>query len=333
MDLLNVTDIFKMEGGDPVLEGISFSLQSHQKLAIAGGSGSGKTTLLKIIGGLIQPDRGEVRFEGVKVKGPYETLIPGHPGIAYLSQHFELRNNYRVEELLLYGNVLEEAAAYKIFEICRISHLLQRWSDELSGGERQRIALGKLLVTSPRLLLLDEPFSNLDPIVRGILRSVIADLGEQMGLTCLLVSHDPMDTLSWADEIMILQKGQIVQKDNPQKIYQNPVNEYAAALFGSYNLLPAREGVAEALLGNAPMSLPYAGARLFLRPEDIDIQLTVGPDALNGRVDAVRFAGSAFEIEVIVMNGRLTIRTPIPFATGEVVSLAVEPGGSLWFLD
>src|SRR5687767_9414768 len=171
MSLLKLSAITKYKDGEAVLKDISFSVQKHQKTAIAGATGSGKTTLLKIIAGLVQPDAGEVLFENLRVPGPDEKLIPGHPAIAYLSQHFELRNNYRVEEVLEYANTLPPEESKRLYEICHISHLLQRKTDQVSGGEKQRIALAKLLTTSPRLLLLDEPFSNLDMRHRNVLKS------------------------------------------------------------------------------------------------------------------------------------------------------------------
>jgi len=183
---------------------ISFTQEKGRKLAIAGETGSGKSTLLKMIAGLAAVGPGEVRFEGSRVLGPLERLVPGQPGIAYLSQHFELWNNYRVEEVLSYANDLSVEESVELYGICHIDHLLARRTDQLSGGERQRIALARLLVKPPRLLLLDEPFSNLDMIHKDILKSVIRDITQRLDITCLLVSHDPLDVLSWADEVLVV---------------------------------------------------------------------------------------------------------------------------------
>ena len=256
--LLKVSGISKQVGKDFALQEISFIQQSHQKIAIAGATGSGKTTLLKIIGGRAQADSGEVFFENKRVPGLAEKLIPGHPGIAYLSQHFELRNNYRVEEELAYTNSLSDKKAAAIYKVCRIDHLLQRKTDQLSGGERQRIALARLLTAAPRLLLLDEPFSNLDPIHKNNLKAVIHDIGEKLKITCILVSHDPLDTLSWADEILVLQDGRLLQRGSPERVYRQPVSEHAAGLFGKYNLL---DPVQAAVFGNLPGGIP-SGKRL-----------------------------------------------------------------------
>ncbi len=267
-------------------QGISFTQSLHQRLAIAGETGSGKSTLLKTIGGLQTAEKGEVLFEGNRVLGPLERLIPGHPGIAYLSQHFELWNNYRVSEILSYANELSDEESTELYRVCRIDHLLSRRTDQLSGGERQRISLAKLLVKPPKLLLLDEPFSNLDMIHKSILKSVIRDLGDRMGITCMLVSHDPVDLLSWADEILVIKDGYVVQQDTPERIYRQPKNEYVAGLFGRYNLLKGE----------------------FIRPEDIWVEDGQG-EALAGQVKRVTFVGSHYDVEVMTGEGMLLVRT------------------------
>ena len=219
------------------LQSISFQLAAGSRLAIIGESGSGKSSLLKIIGGLLAPDSGKVLFQGKRVKAPEEVLLPGHPGIAYLSQHFELRNNYRMEELLEYGNKLNPGMMEKLIELCQIGHLLKRKNDTLSGGERQRIALAKLLLTKPSLLLLDEPFSNLDMQHRQTIRDIVDGISKQLQMTCIMVSHDPLDILPWADQVMILEAGKLIQSGSPKQVYQFPVNDYAAGLLGEYTLV------------------------------------------------------------------------------------------------
>jgi ABC-type sulfate/molybdate transport systems ATPase subunit len=223
-----------MEFLQVALKDISFSQRKSQRLAIVGETGSGKSNLLKIIAGLVTPPSGSVYFEGRRVPGPLEQLIPGHPGIAYLSQHFELWNNYHVGEILSYANDLgpEEAAA--LYRLCHIDHLLERRTHQLSGGERQRIALARILVHPPRLLLLDEPFSNLDMIHKRTLKKVVADSASRFDITCILVSHDPRDILPWADELLVLRDGRLLRQGTPLDVYNRPLEEYTAALLGDY---------------------------------------------------------------------------------------------------
>lgn len=240
-----------------------------------------------MIAGLLQPDEGNVYFEGVRVLGPEEQLLPGHPKIAYLSQHFELRNNYKVHELLEMTNQLDWSSAQQIFDVCRISHLLMRRSDELSGGEKQRIALAKQLTSFPKLLLLDEPFSNLDRVHKELIRSVIDDICTTLKVTCLLVSHDATDLLSWADRIIIMQDGQVVQQGTPKQLYHHPVNEYVAALMGDYNLINTKtHEVFLQLLGEG-----VRGKRALIRPEQLAISVVkpVQPHYVEGVVQKVLF--------------------------------------------
>ena len=267
MDLLTVSGIYKQIDAGFSLRNIHFTQQATQKIAIAGETGSGKSTLLKIIAGLEQPDAGLVLFEEKRVKGPNEELVPGHPQIAYLSQHFELRTNYRVEEVLEYANKLSEQEAFTLYKVCRIDHLLKRRTDQLSGGEKQRIALARLLTTSPKLLLLDEPFSNLDMIHKTILKSVIRDIGDELNISCIMVSHDLLDTLSWADEILIMKEGQIIQQGKPEMVYHQPKNIYTAGLLGNYNLISTSK--ASYLFESLPHTA--AGKKILVRPEQFRI--------------------------------------------------------------
>ena len=212
-NLLTVSGIQKMgNNGCFVLNDISFRQEAGKRIAIAGETGSGKTTLLKIIAGLTQSDEGDVFFKGIRVKGPLEQLLPGHPKIAYLSQQHELRNHYRVNELREMSSKMDEKKSLEIYKLCQVEPLLGRKTSDLSGGERQRIALANLLVSSPELLLLDEPFSNLDPIHKQTLKEVLEVGAQQLGMTIILTSHEPADTLSWADEIIVLQRGKITER-------------------------------------------------------------------------------------------------------------------------
>ena len=327
MNLVTVSRISKKEGNDFVVKDISFHQQRFQRIAIAGETGSGKSTLLQIIAGLVQPDAGRVLFENQRVKGPEEVLIPGHPGIAYLPQDFELRNNYRMEELLQYANKLPGEKAQTVYEVCRIRHLLNRKNGQLSGGEKQRIAIARLLISSPTLLLLDEPFSNLDIIHKTILKSVINDLAEQLNITCLLVSHDPMDTLSWADEIMVMKDGQMIQKGSPWQIYHQPVNEYTAALFGGYNLIKPAEAVHFKELPGIIIN----DRNLFIRPENISITTPENPH-ITGTVNKVTYYGSYYDLQIMLLGKRILARTTkTTFEKGDTVCITVSPF-DVWYI-
>lgn len=303
MNLLSASDIGKKEGEEWIVKKMSFVQARLQKLALAGATGSGKTTLLKMLAGLTEPTIGTVAFKGEKLKGPNEKLLPGHPAIAYLSQHFELRNHYRVQEILDMAKKVPDNDATLIYDVCRISHLLPRWTHQLSGGERQRIALARLLAGAPELLLLDEPYSNLDPFHKTLLKSVVHDLSEQLCLTCILVSHDPQDALSWADEILVLRKGELIQKATPEQVYANPVNDYAAGLFGKYNVLtPA---LANALSHHSDVRM--SDLERFIRPEEF--LLVKEGKGLKTTAEEVLFMGGYAEVRLRLFGADLVIHT------------------------
>src|SRR6187549_1219231 len=225
MTILKLSNVGKQIDNAWVVKDFSFTQKKNQKIVIAGETGSGKSTLLKMIGGLVQPDAGTIFFEDKTVEGPNEKLVAGHSEIAYLSQHFELPKFLRVEQVLEYANSLSAKESSSIYRICQINHLLQRKTDQLSGGEKQRIAIARLLISKPKLLLLDEPFSNLDMVLRDVLKSVIDSITRKLRITCMLVSHDTVDSLSWADEIVVMRDGTLVQQGSPEEIYKNPINE------------------------------------------------------------------------------------------------------------
>jgi len=325
MALLTVEDICRREGSYLSVDHISFSLEPFQKIAIAGETGSGKSSLLKMMAGLWQPESGKIIFEGKPVKGPEEKLMPGHPGIGYLSQHFELRNNYRIEDELDAKNVLGAEAATKIFRICRIEHLLKRMTNQLSGGEKQRVALARVLISSPRLLLLDEPFSNLDMGHKQIIKQVVKDIASDLGITILMVLHDAPDILSWADVVMVMEDGKIVQQGSPEDIYHHPVDEYCAGLLGAYNLVDP--GPAFDLLTT---HLPK-GKKLFFRPEDV-LMADSNTPGITGICKEIIYWGSYYTLEIMVGDEMISMQVWEPqSAIGDTIRLTV-PKESLWYL-
>ena len=304
MVLLTVNGISYGEKGIFSINNVSFTQDALQNIGIAGETGSGKTTLLKLIGGLLQPASGEMYFEGKKIIGPDNKLIPGNKGIAYLSQHFELLNNYWVYEVLDIENKLDQEQANSIYEVCRVTHLLRRRTNQLSGGERQRVSLAKALIRSPGLLLLDEPFSNLDALHRTIIKAVINDVKEQLGITCILVSHDAADILSWADTVFVLKEGEIIQQGTPVQVYTQPVNEYCAGLFGDYCLVTDR--VFHLLTGR--QGNPSDEKQWLLRPEHVCLTAE-GKNAVKGTIQRSSFWGSYSLLDVLVGEQVIKVRT------------------------
>ncbi len=310
MSWLEVRDICCVGTDGDVLNGVTFSMEQYQKIAVAGETGSGKSTLLRTIAGLVQPERGDVILNGDRVLGPDEKLVPGHPSIAYLSQQFELPKFLRVEQVLSYADTLSTDRSSEIYELCDITHLMARKTDQLSGGEKQRIALARLLTGKPLLLLLDEPYSHLDLDHKTTLKRVIDRIGTELRITCVIVSHDPGDSLPWADRIIVLRDGHLIQEGSPGEIYSRPADVYTGALFGKYNLVSVD------------------GGHLFLRPEQVRISRRAG--SIRGSVTGIRFFGSYFEIEISTSLGAFVSRQRnATVSKGEKVFLSWSAGKRL----
>lgn len=327
MSFLEVSGITCHYDKENVLSNISFTQNEFEKIAIAGETGSGKSTLLKIIAGLEQSDSGQVMFRKDPVQGPNEKLVPGHDSIAFLSQHFELPQFLRVEQVLEYESKVGDSYASTLYQICRIDHLMKRRTDHLSGGERQRIAIARLLIGRPTLLMLDEPFSHLDMVQKNTLKDVIHDVSEQLKITLILISHDPQDTLSWADKIIVMRNGEIVQSDTPQIIYEKPKDEYVAGLFGRFSKLsPA---ILKEIL---PADKIQKGKHACIRPENLRL-VSAKTSHFAAKVSSINFFGSYNEVNVKVGKTPLTIqlshKLKLP-KKGEEVGIRVQTSKVFW---
>ncbi|NDC76894.1 MAG: ABC transporter ATP-binding protein [Chitinophagia bacterium] len=314
---LSAEGLCRRHGDRTVVDGVSLRMDRGERLAVAGASGSGKSTLMRMVSGLEQPDAGTVRFEGRRVRGPLETLVPGHPGIAYLGQHFELRKNYRVSDELAAWSLVPPNESDAIYEACRIGPYLPRWTHQLSGGERQRIALARALVTDPRLLILDEPFSNLDAVHKEILKEVLLDLQQRIGISCLMVLHEGADILSWAERLLVMREGRLVQSGRPRDLYFHPLDEDVAGLLGTYDVLTAHD-LLERVPGGA------VGGRLLVRPSSWEV-VAPGLGHVDAVVEELRFMGPFHQALLRVGTDRLRIHVTHGYLVpGTVMGLRIR---------
>jgi multiple sugar transport system ATP-binding protein len=225
---------------------ISFDIQQGQIVAIIGESGSGKSTLLKCIYGLLQPDSGAVSLNGERVLGPNEQLIPGHKQMKMVTQDFSLNIYAKVYDNIasMLSNTNVQAKQEKTMEMIEhlhIGHLKDKKITELSGGEQQRVAIAKALVSDTSVLLLDEPFSQVDALLKNQLRADIKRIVAETGVTVIMVSHDPADGLFLADELLIMKDGQLIQQGSPVSVYNHPKHIYTAQLLGNAVVLKAED--------------------------------------------------------------------------------------------
>ena len=223
------------------------SIAQGKITAIIGESGSGKSTLLKMLYGLLSPDEGRVEFKGERVLGPEEKLIPGHDAMRMVTQDTDGLNVFakvwdNIATLLPSTNVAaKEESTHKVLKQLNIERIAEKQVFFLSGGEKQRLAIARALVTKPEVLLLDEPFNQVDTSFREGLQQDIRQVVKETGLTVIMVSHDPAEVLSMADELIVIKDGEIIEAGHPKALYQNPQNLYTARLLTGCNVLTPHE--------------------------------------------------------------------------------------------
>ncbi|MFA6277922.1 MAG: ABC transporter ATP-binding protein [Pedobacter sp.] len=250
---------------------INFSIKRGDIVAIIGESGSGKSTLLKCIYGLLKLDAGEVLMNDKRVKGPDEQLIPGNAEMKMVTQDFSLNIYAKVYDNIasMLSNTdikAKETKTLEMMEHLHITKLKDKKIIELSGGEQQRVAIAKALISNTKVLLLDEPFSQVDSLLKNQLRADIKRLAKETGLTIILVSHDPTDGLFLADQLLILKQGRLLQNDKPEIIYQNPSDLYTAQILGNAVILTKEEA--------SQLGIKTAKQHVVFYPEWVELKST-----------------------------------------------------------
>lgn len=250
MSFLKVENIFKSFGKTEVLKGISFELGTHSRLAMIGKSGSGKTTMLRIIAGLEIPDSGiiSLNFEGVDTILCAEKtyMKPEKRNIGYVFQSHSLFPHLDIYNNIIFGvgkmNKKEKLAkATEYLVMLGLEDKINSYPHQLSGGEKQRISIIRTLAAKPKLLLLDEPFSNLDKSTKEQLKSDLKLILEKEQLPTIMITHDAEDSFDLADEVILLEAGKIVASGNPEELYKHPTNEHSARFFSEAEIITKSE--------------------------------------------------------------------------------------------
>jgi ABC-type sugar transport system ATPase subunit len=229
-----------------VFNNLNFTLKKGNILAIVGPSGSGKTTLLNLIYGLLAPTSGDVFWNKELVPNPKDVLIPGYDKMKLVAQDFDLMPFIKVfENMQQHILHLQEDERKPILDewlsFLQIQHIESKKAKDLSGGQKQRVAIAKAFISNPELILLDEPFSNLDTLTKSFLISDLKALLKQKKTTAIVVVHQPEDALEIADEIIVVNEGRIEQQASPKKIYNQPNNKTVTSLFGLSNFFTSSE--------------------------------------------------------------------------------------------
>ena len=282
MDQLNargvdVSTVDKSFGDTSVLRSIDLRVEPGSSLALLGPSGCGKTTLLRLIAGLDRPDTGSIRV-GDEVMVDGSTWVPPEKrNIGMVFQDWALFPHLTVGRNVGYGLPRAERKGPRVHEaldMVGLADLADRMPDTLSGGQQQRVALARAIAPRPTVLLLDEPFSNLDSALRVGVRTEVHRLLVDLGITSVFVTHDQEEAFVLGDEVAVMSEGRIEQIGSPQDIYQTPSSPWIASFVGDVNLLSGTSNgdVAETVLGQVPLALPGAGQiNVLVRPEDLQL--------------------------------------------------------------
>ncbi len=324
LEIKNITK--KYEGQEnAAVDNVSFSVKEGEFFTLTGESGSGKSTLLRLIKGLEDPGSGEIWFDGNLVKGPSKKLVAGEEGIELAHQAYNLFPRHTVYENIQYviRYLSEEDQEKKISELLNIFHL-QEYKDKipgtLSGGQQQRVAIAKALAASPRLLLLDEPFSNLDMILRAEIKTELADYLRQTKAAVIFVTHESGDALSLSDRVAVMKEGVIVQLGSPENIYATPASPYVASYFGNANIVKVKD--LEKLHITSTKEVSRDG-KVCIRYEDVE--MTEDSKAmLYAKVIRKDYFGACYRLEVRFEKLRLWLYTNSPYVKkGDIVPLKI----------
>ena len=331
--LLSVSCLSKQfaDGVLPVVNGLSFEVEEGETFALLGPSGCGKTTALRCIAGFETADNGSVTLGGVPLVDDGLAVPPERRGVGFVFQDYALFPHLSVRENVTFGlkglaKAARVARADDVLRLVGLDGLGARKPHALSGGQQQRVALARAIAPRPRLLLLDEPFSNLDALLRQEMRERIRAVLKAEGTTALLVTHDQEEALSFADRVAVMQNGRIDQIGTPEAIYATPRTLFVAQFLGRTNLLltQAEGDAADTVLGRLRLNRAATGPVLLsIRPEHLALAANAAAaDSLEGTVLAREYRGHDVTYRVQV--------GPVDCLVHTDNRTRYEPGDTVW---
>jgi len=329
------------------VDDISLNVKKGEIVALLGPSGCGKTTILRMIAGFERPTAGRVILEGQDITA----LEPNKRKIGFVFQNYALFPHMNVFDNVSYGLKIRRFSqeeirkkTHEVLEMVGLKGVEKRFINELSGGEQQRVALARAFVINPKVLLMDEPLSNLDAKLRIYMRAEIRRLQKLLGITCIYVTHDQKEALSIADRIAVMNKGKIEQVAPPFELYTEPKSLFVADFIGQANIFEGKviafkDGRLEVSIYDRVISARFTsssefkiGARvaLVVRPEAVNLTRS-DESALKGRILSSVFVGDRMEYQIELEPGHL-IHAFIPysqetvrFSHGEEVGILIDP--------
>jgi len=343
MAYLDLIGIHKRFGKTVAVSDLSLSVEQGEFISFLGPSGCGKTTTLRMIAGLEQPDAGRIILDGHDLT----EVPPNRRGAGMVFQSYALFPNLSVQGNIAFG--LEVARRPKSEVKAGVSEMLQlvgldgieeRYPHQLSGGQQQRVALARALALRPNLLLLDEPLSALDALVRVSLRAEIRRIQSELGITSVYVTHDQEEALSISDRVAVMRNGTVEQIGAPEEIYRNPKTRFIASFIGTANQFngQATSGhsvrcTLHTLRASVPERLVGSQVVILVRPENMRVfqaekPVPEGDNVISGEVETITFMGSATRLTVNASGKRLFCDAPAHdqhFAHNQRVNLVFSP--------
>lgn len=295
--LLEVKNLyFNYQTDKPLFQNLNLNVDEGQIIALAGESGCGKSTLLSLIYGLMDWQSGDILFDGIKLFGPKGNLVPGESQMKFVAQNYDL---------MPYGTVYDNVGKYisninlkvkkekveELLDVVGLTDFAKVIPKNLSGGQQQRVAIARALAILPKMLLLDEPFSNLDFSRKFELRDKLFNYVKQNNLSLMISTHNLEEVLPWADKIVVLQNGRLIQNDSPLETYDNPYNDYVAKLLGEVNIFSDEEKT----------QLNLSKKHYFPH------QIKVADSGVEANVLESLFAGSHYRNKLVINNKSIIV--------------------------
>jgi len=328
VELVKVTKRF---GRVEAVKEIDLIFPDGKFTALLGPSGSGKSTILYLVAGIYKPTRGKILFDGEDVTH----LRPNERNVGLVFQNYALYPHMKVYDNIAFPLKLRKVPegeirrrVREVAELLQISHLLDRYPGQLSGGQQQRVALARALVKRPSVLLLDEPLSNLDALLRLRIRSELKRLQQDLGITAIYVTHDQSEALAMADKVVVINEGVIQQEGEPEDVYRHPANVFVATFIGNPPanvfpapldlkeepcvLLPGSKYCPKGLLAAALRRLGKEEVLVGFRPEDAVVDGAIGPGKviIEGEVYTVEPLGRENIVNVKINGDIVKVLTP-----------------------
>jgi iron(III) transport system ATP-binding protein len=314
--VLELDGVSKSFGGERVIDDMSLSVAEGEILTLLGPSGCGKTTTLRLVAGLERPDAGTVRLHGETVSGGDTHVPPEDRGVGVVFQEFALFPHLTAAENVGFGlrtlsDADREARVDELLDLVGLESRGDAYPDQLSGGQQQRVALARSLAPEPAVVLLDEPFSNLDVDLRVEMREEVRRILKTAGVTAVSVTHDQEEALSISDRVAVVNDGRIEQTGTPETVFQRPESRFVAGFLGHATFLPGRVVGGEVRTGLGPVdrdrvdgltdAYDRADVDVLVRPDDL--RAVPDSDAPDGRVRARRYLGPTVLYEVELDDG------------------------------